>query len=70
MVEELRDQLFKWYQSHKHLPKSPTGGAVRYALGQWSGLTVFLEDGRVEVDNNLTENMIRPSAVGKKNWLP
>jgi transposase len=69
VVEELRDQLLKWDQSHKHLPRSPTGGAVRYALGQWSGLTVFLEDGRVEIDNNLTENMIRPSAVGKKNWL-
>jgi hypothetical protein len=28
-----------------------------------------LEDGRVEIDNNATENDIRPSAVGKKNWL-
>lgn len=69
VVEELHARLLQWDQSHKHLPKSPTGGAIRYALGQWSGLAMFLEDGRVEIDNNLTENMIRPSAVGKKNWL-
>ena len=30
---------------------------------------LFLEDGRLEIDNNLVENAIRPSAVGKKNWL-
>ena len=40
-----------------------------YALGQWSGLEVFLRDGRVEIDNNLVENAIRPTAIGKKNWL-
>jgi hypothetical protein len=32
-------------------------------------MQTFLEDGRVEIDNNDTENDIRPSAVGKKNWL-
>ena len=31
--------------------------------------SLFLEDGRVEIDNNLVENSIRPSAIGKKNWL-
>ena len=40
-----------------------------YALGQWPALTVYLEDGRVEIDNNLVENAIRPTAIGKKNWL-
>ena len=40
-----------------------------YALGQWSTLTVYLDDGRVEIDNNLVENAIRPTAIGKKNWL-
>ena len=51
------------------LPQSPLGKAVRYTLAEWSALTRYLEDGRVEIDNNLTENAIRPSAVGKKNWL-
>jgi len=32
-------------------------------------LTVYLGDGRVEIDNNLVENAIRPTALGKKNWL-
>ena len=51
------------------LPRSLTGEAVQYALGQWDGLEVFLSDGRVEIDNNLVENAIRPTAVGRKNWL-
>ena len=45
------------------------GKAIRYALNEWQPLTRYLEDGRLEIDNNLTENAIRPSAVGKKNWL-
>ena len=53
----------------KHLPQSPMGKAIRYALNEWQPLTRYLQDGRLEIDNNLTENAIRPSAVGKKNWL-
>jgi len=53
----------------KHLPQSPLGKAIRYTLGEWQPLTRYLEDGRLEIDNNLTENAIRPSALGKKNWL-
>ncbi len=51
------------------LPQSPLGQAAAYALGQWPGLTAYLEDGRVEIDNNTVENAIRPTALGKKNWL-
>ena len=42
---------------------------LSYALNQWPKLRVFLRDGRVPIDNNLVENAIRPSAIGKKNWL-
>jgi transposase len=45
------------------------GQAIDYALSQWSSLEVYLADGRVEIDNNLVENAIRPTALGKKNWL-
>lgn len=38
-------------------------------LNQWPALERFLDHGEVEVDNNLVENAIRPTAVGKKNWL-
>ena len=55
--------------SGQHLPQSLLGGALDYALNQWSTLTVYLTDGRVEIDNNLVENAIRPTALGKKNWL-
>lgn len=53
----------------KHLPQSPLGKAIRYALAEWAALNRYLEDGCLEIDNNLTENAIRPSAIGKKNWL-
>ncbi len=45
------------------------GQAIDYALSQWSSLLLFLRDGRIEIDNNLVENAIRPSAIGKKNRL-
>lgn len=51
------------------LPQSLLGKAVRYALNQWDHLVVYLRDGRVEIDNNLVENAIRPTKLGAKNWL-
>lgn len=53
----------------RYLPKSPMGQAISYAMNQWPLLERFLEHGQVEIDNNLVENAIRPTAVGKKNWL-
>ena len=38
-------------------------------LGQWDDWVKVLDHGQVQLDNNLVENAIRPSAVGKKNWL-
>jgi hypothetical protein len=40
-----------------------------YALNLWPLLGVYLDDGRIEIDQNLVENAIRPTALGKKNWL-
>ena len=51
------------------LPQSLSGKACHYALGQWNKLAHYLEDGRIQIDNNLIENAIRPSAIGKKNWI-
>ena len=50
-------------------PKSKSGKACQYLFGQWDALLVQLEHGESEIDNNLIENAIRPSAVGKKNFL-
>jgi transposase len=55
--------------SGRHLPSSNFGQALDYALANWSSLGLYLHDGRLEIDNNLVENAIRPTALGKKNWL-
>jgi hypothetical protein len=50
----------------------PSGGladAIRYALARWSTLCCFLDDGRVELDNNTVERAIRPITLGRKNHL-
>jgi len=63
----IKPQLEAWLPGC--LPQSPLGKAIRYALNEWEAWSRYLENGRVEIDNNLIENAIRPSAVGKKNWL-
>ena len=39
-----------------------------YALGQWPYMVNYLEDGRIEMSNNLCENSVRPVAIGRRNW--
>lgn len=51
------------------LPAGLLGDAIDYALKRWPSLNEYVADGQLEIDNNLIENAIRPSAVGKKNWL-
>ena len=68
-MERIKKALILFKASRRHLPQSLLGQAIDYTLGQWAGLEVFLRDGRVEIDNNLVENAIRPTAIGKKNWL-
>ena len=51
------------------LPQSAMGKAVSYMINQWSHLEIYLTDGRLEIDNNLVENAIRPVALGRKNYL-
>lgn len=67
--ERLRRALVRLKTVRRPLPQSLFGKAIEYALSQWPTLGPWLEDGRVEIDNNLVENAIRPTAVGKKNWL-
>ena len=51
------------------LPQSSLGKAVSYFLNEYTAMVGYLRDGRFEVDNNLVENDLRPSAVGRKRWL-
>jgi len=50
-------------------PKAKLGEAIRYALTRWDGLSRFLDDGRVDLDNNAVERSIRPLALNRKNAL-
>jgi hypothetical protein len=51
------------------LPQGLLGQAIDYALKRWEALTRFVDDGVLEIDSNIIENSIRPSALGKRNWL-
>jgi len=53
----------------RSLPQGLLGQAIDYTLKRWPALTQFVEDGTLEIDNNLIENAIPPSALGKKNFL-
>lgn len=49
--------------------KSALAGAIRYALGRWTALTRYVDDGRIEIDNNAAERALRVVALGRKNFL-
>ena len=67
VVERLKRAFY--LLAPRYRPKSLMRQAIDYALNQWTALTVFLNYGEVELSNNWVENAIRPSAVGKRNWL-
>ena len=49
--------------------KSPMAAAIGYALGNWRALNVYVEDGRIEIDNNTAERALRGVVLGRKNYL-
>jgi transposase len=51
------------------VPQSTIGQAMQYSLQRWDKLMLYTTDGRLEIDNNLVENAIRPVAIGRKNYL-
>ena len=51
------------------LPKSTIGKAISYSLQRWDKLSLYTSDARLQIDNNLVENAIRPVAIGRKNYL-
>ena len=69
IVERLHKAIVCLKVSGRYLPQNLLGQAIDYTFGQWPTLEIFLNDGRIEIDNNGVENAIRPTAIGKKNWL-
>jgi transposase len=67
VIEKIKTWLIS--NSEKYPPKTDMGEAINYALKLWEKLIVYLEDGRLPIDNNLVENAIRPFVIGRKNWL-
>jgi len=65
------EQLKAWLDETRPqvLPSAPLGDALAYLDHHWAGLRRYCEDGRLEIDNNLCENAIRPFVVGRRNWL-
>lgn len=65
------DDLRAWIKNT--LPTLPQkhklAEAMRYALSRWEALSLYIDDGRVEIDNNIAERAIRPIGIGRKNWL-
>lgn len=67
----IMEQLKAWLVDNREqvLPKSSIGQAITYASNRWKYMERYLEDGKLEIDNNLVENAIRPVAIGRKNYL-
>ncbi|RAH36294.1 MULTISPECIES: IS66 family transposase [unclassified Halomonas] len=67
----IADALHRWMlaQREKVPNGSATAKALDYSLKRWAALTRYLDDGRLPIDNNRVENLIRPWALGRSNWL-
>jgi hypothetical protein len=66
------DRLREWLDgpvASNLLPTSKLAGAFRYIRNHWEALNVFVTDGRLPIDNNQGEGLMRRVAVGRKNWL-
>jgi transposase len=65
------DEFHQWLEETKLevLPKSKIGEAVSYALNQWQAFERYCDEGFLSIDNNLSERMVKPCAMGRKAWL-
>lgn len=65
------DAMFAWanLQRNKTALKSAFGKALTFLINQWTYLTNYLKDGRLELSNNRAERSIKPFVMGRKNWL-
>jgi hypothetical protein len=66
----LLDEFYAWMAKAEMLvlPKGAMSDAIQYTRNQWTALKTYLDDGRLEIDNNRSERGVRPFAVGRANW--
>jgi transposase len=71
LSKPITDQIKTWCDEQKplHVPKGPLGQAIGYALNEWEALTVFLDDPKISLDNNVSERALRILALGRHNFL-
>ena len=62
-------EFLRWVETSPLFGKNTLVKAAEYTLNCVDGLTAFLDDGRIEIDNNPAENAIRSNVIGRKNWL-
>lgn len=67
ILERLRGDIDRL--TEKSLPRSALGKALTYARNQWTALCRYTEDGRLTIDNNVSERRLRDQAIGRKNWM-
>jgi transposase len=67
----LLDSLNAWFKESlsKLSKKSEVTSAIHYAVGRWTQLVRYVDDGRLEIDNNAAERALRAVALGRKNYL-
>lgn len=65
------NRLEEWLKENimQTTPATPIGKAIAYALSRWQKLTAYVHASILEIDNNLVENAIRPTVIGRKNYL-
>ena len=70
-AQPLLDSMHDWLRQTRIMVADGGGlaKAINYSLKRWPALSRYATDGRLPIDNNPVENMIRPIALGKKNWL-
>ncbi len=67
-----RTEIFQaWLEAQlTRIPgKGELAKAMRYALSRWPSFTLFLDDGRIAIDNNAAERAVKPVVIGRKNWM-
>jgi len=67
LLQDLKTWLEE--QNQKTPPKGVLAKAIGYSLGNWTELTRYINDGRLQIDNNGAERQIKPFVLGRKNWL-
>ena len=70
-MKSVLDEFETWLHAQQTLvpPNSAIAKAIRYTLSNWTALTRLLDNAQLPIDNNAVENLIRPLAIGRKNWL-